>query len=172
MRKLLFAVCLSTLVWLPSTLLAQVDIGAQGSWGDESHFGVGARLTIGIPTAAVPIAVIGSFDWFFPSQPTGIDLTYWEANGNVVFLFPIRDPRFKPYGGLGLNVARSEAKVDPAVGLPVTQSSEETNLGLNLLMGALLDVGKLKPYGEARFQIEGGKQLVLTAGVNFQIGEG
>ncbi len=169
MRKLLFAVCLSTLVCLPSTLPAQVDIGAQGSWGDDSDFGVGARLTIGIPSAAVPIAVIGSFDWFFPSQPTGIDLTYWEANGNVVFMFPIQDPRFRPYGGLGLNVARFESKV---VGTPGTESFGETNLGLNLLVGALLDVGKLKPYGEARFQIEGGKQLVLTAGVAFQIGKG
>ena len=51
-------------------------------------------------------------------------------------------------------------------------SFEETNLGLNLLVGALLDVGKLKPYGEARFQIEGGKQFVLTAGINVQIGKG
>lgn len=164
MRKLLFAVCLSTLVWLPSTLLAQVDIGAQGSWGDDSDFGVGARLTIGIPSAAVPIAVIGSFDWFFPSQPTGID-TYWEANGNIVFLFPIQDPRFRPYGGLGLNVARFE-------GAPGLESFEETKAGLNLLVGAFLDVGKLKPYGEARFEIEGGKQFVLTAGVNFRIGGG
>lgn len=172
MRKLLFALCLSTLVCLPSTLPAQVDIGAQGSWGDDSDFGVGARLTIGIPSAAVPIAVIGSFDWFFPSQPTGIDLTYWEANGNVVFMFPIQDPRFRPYGGLGLNVARIESKVDPAVGTPGLTSFEETNLGLNLLVGALLDVGKLKPYGEARFQIEGGKQFVLTAGINVQIGKG
>ncbi len=171
MRKLLFAVCLSTLVCLPSTLPAQVDIGAQGSWGDDSDFGVGARLTIGIPSAAVPIAVIGSFDWFFPSQPAGTDLTYWEANANVVFMFPIQDPRFRPYGGLGLNVARFELKVDPAVPSPL-ESLEETNLGLNLLVGALLDVGKLKPYGEARFQIEGGKQLVLTAGVAFQIGKG
>ncbi len=167
MRKLLFAVCLSTLVCLPSTLPAQVDIGAQGSWGDDSDFGVGARLTIGIPSAAVPIAVIGSFDWFFPSQSPGTDLTYWEANGNVVFMFPIQDPRFRPYGGLGLNVAHLESVV-----AATSVSSEETKLGLNLLVGALLDVGKLKPYGEARFQIEGGKQLVLTAGVAFQIGKG
>ncbi len=43
---------------------------------------------------------------------------------------------------------------------------------LNLLVGALANLGKIKPYGEARFEIEGGKQLVLTAGAYINLGAG
>ena len=77
------------------------------------------------------------------------------------------------YGGSGLNVARLEVKIDQAVAGPGSGSGEETTeYGLNLLVGALANLGKIKPYGEARFEIEGGKQLVLTAGAYINLGAG
>ena len=62
MRKLLSAVALAALVCVPGALQGQVNIGAQVSWGEETDFGFGGRLTARSP-------------WVDPA----IELTLFEA---------------------------------------------------------------------------------------------
>ncbi|HEX6309277.1 MAG TPA: hypothetical protein VFZ69_13870 [Longimicrobiales bacterium] len=155
-----FAAVAAALVIGTSDARAQA-FGVQGSWGDDSDFGIGARLELGVPnllTSTGPLAntyVIGSFDWFFPDNDQ-IDFDYWEINLNLAV--PITATSIDPYAGLGLNIAH--ISVD-ALG----DDGSDTEVGLNLLGGLRFNLGTLGAFTEGRFELGGGEQFVLTFGV-------
>lgn len=140
-------------------------IGVQVSYADDFDLGVGARVELGLPnllTSTGPLAntfLIGTFDYFFPDCADGgsddIDCSYMEFNGNLAV--PVGSSSLRPYAGAGLNVAR--AKVDF-----FGESESETEIGLNVLGGLRFMVGGLSAYGEARYELGGGEQLVFTVG--------
>lgn len=166
MRRLLVAVCLAALVAVPSTAHAQMDLGGQLSWGDDADFGIGARVVLGLPFEQVPLEVIGTFDYFFPDEgPGGADVTYWELNANIVYRIPVQVPMLTPYAGTGINIAH--ASVD-AEGVDVS----DTEVGINLLGGIKYNAGPVTPFGEMRFELDGGEQFVLSFGVLFNVGPG
>ncbi len=139
---------------LAADLRAQVRFGGQLNYGDNADFGIGARLEYTprrlIPNA--PVVSSASFDWFFPST-SGVD--YWELNYNIAYQFTT--PSLKPYAGGGLNVAHV------SVG-----SFSDTKLGLNLMGGLkFAAMGRLAPFVEARVELSGGEQFVITGGVLF-----
>jgi opacity protein-like surface antigen len=151
----------------PGTAQAQLPfrLGGQISWGDDSDVGIGVRYENNL-TALGPgvrnLRVIGSFDWFFPGDVGGADVTYWEINANLAWAFRIPGSRIAPYAGGGLNIARVD--VD-AAGIG---GGSNTDVGLNLLGGlSFPSMGKLTPYVEMRVELSGGEQFVLTAGLLF-----
>ncbi|NIR46648.1 MAG: porin family protein [Gemmatimonadetes bacterium] len=156
MRGSLLAVCLLTVLAWPATLSAQLDVGPQASWADDADFGIGGRAMLGIPVD-IPLAAIGSFDYFFPDG----DVDYWEINANAVYKFRVPGGVVAPYAGAGLNVAHT------SVG-----DLSETDVGLNLLGGATFDAGQLTPFAELRVELGGGEQFVLTGGLLFTVGPG
>lgn len=162
MRKLLLALGLSALLVLPASAFGQVNIGAQGAWSDDFDFGVGGRVWVGLPVPQAPLAAFGEFDWFFPDVD-GVD--YWEINANVVYLLPVQNPIVSPYGGAGLNIATADGEV---AGI----SASNTEVGLNLLVGTNINLQAVRPYADARFEVGGGEQFVITAGVAFNVGPG
>ncbi len=104
--------------------------------------------------------VIGSYDYFFPDETVGVDPEYWEANLNVAYINQV-NPRLATWVGAGLNYADFEARN--------TQGFDR--LGLNLLGGAKVYFGNgFAALGEARFEFEGGEQLVLTLGLEYILG--
>ena len=133
--------------------------GPQASFADESDLGLGARAHWNLNTSR-PLAVITSFDYFFPSAPAGVDAKHWEVNGNMAYQF---GRRWKPYVGPGLNLARRTADV------PVADvSASETSLGVNMLGGVRRVDGRKRQYfAEARYEVGGGEQFLVTAGVLF-----
>lgn len=142
-------------------------IGPQVSWGNDSDLGVGARIELGLPnllTSSGPLAstfLIGSFDYFFIDCD---ECTYWELNGNLAV--PIAASSVDPYVGAGLNVSRFSIDFESDLpGFDVDGSS--TDIGLNLLGGLRFPVGGLNAFGEGRFTVGGGEQLVLSFGVLF-----
>ncbi len=133
--------------------------GPQASFADESDLGLGARAHWSF-TDRRPLAVITSFDYFFPSAPSGVDAKHWEVNGNMAYQF---GRRWMPYVGPGRNVARRTAAF---AGTDLAGS--ETALGLNMLGGVRrVDGGKRQYFAEARYEIGGGEQFLVTAGVLF-----
>jgi hypothetical protein len=135
------------------SLNAQVRFGAQGSWGDESDLGIGARLEYGLeklfPNA--PVRSAASFDYFFP----GSDLTYWEINYNVFYQFNTEG--LAPYAGGGL-----------VLGYASFGGSSDTDMGLNLGGGLKFKTaGKLAPFVEGRIELGAAEQLVITGGLLF-----
>lgn len=162
MRRLLVAVCLAAFLLVPSAAYAQLDLGGQLSWGDDADFAVGGRVVLGIPSEQVPLEAIGTFDYFFPDED---GLNYWELNTNVVYRIPVQVPMLTPYAGAGINIAHASLDTD---GVDVS----DTEVGINLLGGVKYNAGPVTPFGELRFELDGGEQFVLSLGVLFNVGPG
>jgi opacity protein-like surface antigen len=144
--------------------------GVQANWADDFDFGIGVRAELDFPnllTSEGPFSRtfgIGSFDYFFPDcgGVSGFDCSYWEVNLGLAV--PIVAASVDPYVGAGLNIARFSADYDEVLpGLDFGASS--TDVGVNLLGGLRFPLGGLSAYGEARIELGGGEQLVLTFGV-------
>ncbi len=167
MKRLLTLAGVAALVLAPTQANAQrsVFFGPQLNWGDDADFGIGGRVLVDIP-GRFPLSIIGSFDYFFPDEDVaGVDLTYWEINGNLVYNFAIASaPTFTPYAGTGLNIAYFSTDVQTTVG---QVGDSETDLGLNFLGGGRVQVGSIAPFFELRIEAWGGEQFVITGGVLF-----
>ncbi len=153
-KRILTFAFLLFLAGTASEAQAQSRFGVQASIADDADFGVGVRLAIS-PPAGSPIKILTSFDWFFPDG----DIDYWELNGNVVYLVPVQQSAVAPYVGGGLNVAHFSSGGG-------TFGSSDTDMGLNLL-GGMEFGGQLPLYLEARVEVSGGEQFVLTGGIYF-----
>lgn len=133
--------------------------GPQASFADEADLGLGARAHWTF-TNRHPLALITSFDYFFPSAPAGADASHWEVNGNLAYQF---GRRWKPYVGPGLNLARRTTAFSGT-----DLSGRDTALGVNMLGGVRrVDGSKRQYFAEARYEIKGGEQFLVTAGVLF-----
>ena len=171
MKKLFIAACTALAVaGLAAPAQAQVQFGPQLDFADDFDFGVGARAQFGIGSlfeteelADLQAAV--SFDYFFPDC-AGFDCSYLEINGNGLYPFELQDSDFTPYVGAGLNLALFSAEfTDPITG--ATTSESDTDVGVNLLGGAAFDLGGFDVFAEARIELGGGEQFVLTFGTLF-----
>jgi len=140
------------------------SFGLQLDWGNDPNFGIGARGVFPLQSLfpKTPLDGIVSFDYFFPSAPTGASAHYWEINGDVAYRFRVEHSSLGPYAGGGLNIAHASAS---AGGVTVSA----TKAGLNLLGGTTfrLKGSNLTPFAEARGEIGGGKTFILTGGVRF-----
>lgn len=170
MKGLVIAVCVAGFALTPAALEAQVSVGGQGSWGDRRDWAVGGRVTVDLSPSAVPVALIGAYDWFFPDVPSGIDADYWEINVNVVFVQSVSRAAPASYLGVGLNVADFKAEGEFA-GQPIPPE-DYTRYGINLVGGTRYKFGRLAPFFELRYIIEGGRQFVISAGLDLLLTSG
>jgi len=161
MRKLLLAGVLAGLILVPSAARAQLSIGAQGNWGSKFDWGVGGRVTLDLSPRRMPITLFGTYDYFWPSSPFGINREYWEMNFNAVYSQGVYGPQAQTYVGLGLNVAHAKGTA-----VATGEVDETTEYGLNIIGGSKYKLGRLAPYFELRYTVEGSQQLVLTLGVD------
>lgn len=164
MRKLLVATCLLGLFFAPSALQAQFSLGFEGVWGDDTDWGIGGRATVDLSPRA-PVALIGTYDYFWPSTVPLIDRQYWEVNVNAVYVQSVSGPQAQTYVGLGLNIADFSAE-DRSTG----ETESRTEYGLNILGGTRYKVNRLAPFFEIRYTIEGSQQLVITLGLDLLFG--
>ncbi len=155
MTKLVMTLSLALCFLAPSPLLAQLELGGQLSYADDTDLGVGGRVSLGLPSE-LGLRLLGSFDYFFPDG----DFDYWEVNGNVAYPLPLEAQAVSLYVGGGLNIAHA------------FNGASDTRIGLNLLGGVDYLVQTLRLYGELRLEVEGGEQFVLTGGVLFPVGPG
>ena len=129
----------------------QIDVGTQ------TDFGIGGRGVFG-----VPLDGIVSFDYYFPSHPSGTTSHFWEINGNLAYRFrvPARSS-FRPYGGGGLNIAHSSVSAGVV-------SGSSTNVDLNILAGTTFRVkSSVTPFAEIRGVVGNANQVVFTGGLRF-----
>ena len=136
----------------------QIDVGTQ------TDFGIGGRGVFGLSSLfpGVPLDGIVSFDYYFPSHPSGTTAHFWEINGNLAYRFrvPARSS-FRPYGGGGLNIAHSTASAGAV-------SGSSTDADLNILAGTTFRVkSNVTPFAEIRGVVGNANQVVFTGGVRF-----
>ena len=165
MKKLLVAASVVGLLFAPGAAQAQLSIGAQGSLADDFDFGVGGRVSYDLRQVKMPVIVMGSYDWFFPKDFTGIDNQYWEVNLNAAYIQSIT-PVIASYVGVGVNYANFSSKLE-SDGSELASFDE---VGLNLMGGAKFLFSNFAAFGEARFEVNGGEQFVLLAGLEYIFG--
>ena len=140
----------------------QISAGVQGDWASDTEVGIGARVIVGLGGIVKGFETFCSFDYFFPSDNSGADIEYWEANANLVYRVNAAGESTTPYLGVGLNFTYTKASTS-ILGSDV--SGDETRGGLNLLGGIVFDLGRLNPFLEGRFELGGGEQFVATVGL-------
>lgn len=163
-RVLMLAAAAAALPAVASAQTANVKpfrFGAQVSYGlDVEAIGAGARVEYSLASMVPSLndfRFVGSFDWFFPD---GFD--YFEINAGVATSFPMSGGAMVPYAGAGLGIARV------SVDVPGFGSASSTETGLNIMGGLKFKpMGSLVPFVEARLELGGGEQLVLTGGILF-----
>ncbi len=153
---------------MPAVARAQgprLSIITQASYGlDVEAIGVGGGIGFPIQESRVGDGIRGqaTFDWFLldkvVSGPLATRPTYWEFNLNGTYELPHSRG---VYVGTGLNYTNSTRNGS------LYANSGGTELGLNLIGGLKFGRGSGAPFAQARFEVGGGKQLVLSGGVEF-----
>ena len=165
MRRSGLGSCIVLLGVLSGTPLAaqEIQIGGQVTFGDDADFGIGPRAQMSLPWIDPGIRVAASYDYFFPDSgfaPPGGDYDYRELNFNVIgdVSFP-SVTNFVPYIGGGVNLAWKSVPSDGMEG------PEERLYGMNLVAGFRFAVAGFTPFVEARYELEGGQQLLVAGGI-------
>lgn len=146
----------------PPPAAGQVSPGVHAGWGSGSEFSLGARLAVGLDGLVRGLETSGIFDYYFPAEGAAANVADWELSVNLVYRIPTEALALTPYGGAGVDVARFSASVS-ALGTDLQGS--ETRTGLNLLGGLLFEVGRTRPFLEARMTTGGSDQFALSAGL-------
>src|SRR5689334_13067607 len=140
------------------------SFGLELNWSSDVDFGIGGRGVFPLQSLfpTTPLDGIVSFDYFFPSVPSGApagsSAHYWEINGDVAYRFTVpRTSSLRPYAGGGLNIMHFSETAG-------TVSTSGTNAGLNLLGGTTFRVrgATLVPFVEARGEVGGGTTFSIT----------
>ena len=154
-----------------STTIAQMEtrIGGLLAYGTEiENIGIGANAEFGITEQ---LSIAPSFIYYLPREEGPIKVNWWEVNGNANYYF-VQDEDFQFYGLAGLNYTNVNIKSDLDLGPygnPIGEVSDG-RFGLNLGGGANLDLGSsVTPFAELKYVIIDGGQLVLAAGVKFNL---
>lgn len=142
--------------------------GAALSWGSDTDLGVAPRVEFPLTNmlsksgALSKAFFIGEFTWFFPDcgGASGVDCSYWELNPGLAVPFTVSNPKIAPYLGAGLNIAHASASSGGF-------TASDTQTGLNALGGLKFGLGSMDAFTEARLELSGGEQLVLSFGLLF-----
>ena len=140
---------------------AQFELGPRLGFDlevEELHIGVEARFDL--PSVDLPIKIKPSIDYFFVENFT---LMSFDANG--IYEFDLEGGTITPYAGAGLGITYWSFDTE-FEGFGIDAS--ETNVGLNLLGGAVFGSGGMRPFAEVRFNTD--DLLTLTGGVLFGMG--
>jgi len=143
-----------------------LSFGVQANWSDDTDLGVGVRARLDLADLKEGLGAVASFDYFFPGDQgfEGVDFTYWEINANLTYDLPL-DSSAVPYIGGGPVLAHASGGVE-VVGVEISDSTNE--VGFNILGGVKKDLGEsMKLFAEAKYEIKGGEQFVLSVGVRF-----
>ena len=127
---------------------------------DIDEFGVGADVRAAI--GDTPVQIHGAFDWYFADDP----LTIFTVDANGVYMFDLEDQNITPYAGGGLGITRFDLDTTNG-GFGVSAST--TEIGLNLVGGAELDLDGTLPFAQLQFTTGTPGRLALSAGILFDI---
>jgi hypothetical protein len=175
----LFALLL--LIGIPSAAQAQTTfalgpragIGLGDAPADVPYLGADVRVS----TPALPVQINPSIDYYFvdeadffgQSVPDDVDASARLINlsVNAIYTIGIDNQAFTPYAGGGLSLTRTSVGGDD---VPDQLESSDTDTALNLLGGALFEVGGFNPFAQAHFTLGGDLDVFgITGGLLFEL---
>jgi len=151
MKRTLLPLILCSFLTLAA--VGQKSIGAGLAFGSEIEtLGIGFNAEFDINKE---IDISPSFIYYFKNN----NVSVWELNGNVNYIFNAEGPIF--YGIAGLNITGVKQNRD----FPFNDRSD-TDLGLNLGVGASFSqVGSVIPFAEIKYVLSNYDQLSIFGGV-------
>ena len=146
---------------------AQTDtrLGVMLAYGTEvENLGLGVNAEFPVME---DLTIAPSFVYYFPQGDYfGGDLNWWELNANANY-YLVDNENLGFYGLAGLNYSHISFDYDTAFG---SVDSSDGEFGLNLGVGANFNLNSnITPFAEARYVIIDGSQLVIAAGVKFDL---
>lgn len=164
MKKLLLAVAvLFTIQFVYSQ--EETRIGGFLAYGTEiENLGIGVNAEFPI---IENLTISPSFIYYFPKEEFGVKLNWFEVNANANYYFVTND-NLGFYGLAGLNYSSIKVSYDDS--FFGSGSASDGRIGLNLGAGANFELGgSIVPFAEVKYVIIDGGQLVIGAGVRFNI---
>lgn len=147
----------------------ETRIGGMVAYGTEiENVGIGVDAEFGILDQ---LSISPSFIYYLPKKNGPIKATWFEFNGDAHYYF-VQDEKFDFYGLAGLNYTHVNVKFDNGAfnELIGNTNSSDGRVGLNLGGGANLNLeGNITPFAELKYVIMDGGQLVIAAGVKFNL---
>jgi outer membrane protein X len=136
-------------------------------WHREiENIGIGANAEFPIMEN---LTISPAFIYYLPKDESGIKITWFEFNANANYYFLVEDS-IDAYGIAGLNYSSVKVSYDNNSVFGQDLSASDGRLGLNLGGGANFNLdGNLTPFAELKYVIIDGGQLVIAAGVKFNI---
>lgn len=164
------AVAAGLMLVTPAQANAQLGFVVQANYGDDVDFGAGAGIRFGLGSLTENQGIRGeaTFDYYFPSggQEFGTfssDFDYWELNGNL--LMDIKSVAGL-YVGAGVNYANFSYDFDGCGVFCDAVDASSSDIGLNALGGYEFP-GSKKLFVQAKIELGGGEQFVVTGGIRF-----
>jgi opacity protein-like surface antigen len=168
MKKfMLFAIAL----FITATATAQFKVGGgltigtkAGGYSDDGDEKIGIGLNVrGDYAFNESWSVAPGFTFFFPSGPEGMDVTYWQLNADAHYNFHAEDDiGIYALGGLNYSYVKVETDFDGGEWGSFSYSADDSEIGLNLGVGATLS----QFYGELKYDTAF-EQIGLSAGILF-----
>ena len=159
----LFLLAAALFAGAPAIAQAQTYAGPVVAFHDDFDFGVGAYLSIPMPSWHENLGILVDGEIFFP----GDDVSYFTANGGVSWRFP--GASVTPFAMAQLAIRRWSWDYDgPGSDLVDTSS---TDIGLNL-GGGISFPGALRPSVGARLEIGDGSGFAIFGALGFPLGGG
>ena len=168
MKKIFTTLCFIVFSILSTTAQDNTRIGGLIGYGSEIEnlgFGINAEFPI-----AENLTIAPSFIYFLPNEESSIlKTTIFELNANANYYF-ITDDTFGVYGLAGINYTSVKVKVED-IGFGFGDaSSSDGKIGLNIGAGTNFNLGKSwMPFAELKYVLGDFDQLVLVAGIKFNI---
>ncbi len=131
---------------------AQIEIGPRIGFdlsGDVEEFfiGVDGRLKL----LVFPVILNGTFDLYLVEE----NRDFSQLSFNVLYEFGMANVAFSPYVGGGIGISNT---------------SNNTDVGLNLIGGATFGFGNLKPFAQAQITFGDVDLFTIGGGLLFSIG--
>lgn len=167
MKKFITTLCFVCFTSLVSTAQEDTRIGGFLAYGSEiKSVGFGANAEFPI---IENLTIAPSFIYYLPKDEDVIKTTIFEINGNANYYF-MNDDSIGFYGLAGINYTSVKVEVEDFGFGFGGASSSEGKIGLNLGAGANFNIGKnWMPFAELKYVVSDYDQLVLLAGVKFNL---
>lgn len=168
MKKTILTLSMVMFSFLSAKAQEDTRIGAMLAYGTEiENIGIGANAEFPIMEN---LTLAPSFTYFLPKDESSIvKTTFFELNANANYYF-LQDDSFSIYGLAGLNYTNVKVKVED-FGLGFGDASvSEGKIGLNIGGGVNFNLDKnWTPFTELKYVVSNFDQLVLVAGIKFNL---
>lgn len=143
-----------------------INVGGMLAYGSEiENVGIGVNAEIPIMGK---LTVSPSIIYYLPKDEWSVKINWFEINANANYYF-LDLKLLNVYGLAGINYTNVKTKYDGPYASLVEGKTSDGRVGFNIGGGANFKVGKITPFAELKYVIIDDGQVVLAAGIKFNL---